>query len=321
MRPLSSMLPWLGRNRGPSGWTAVDAGTDGLRAVSVRLPRAPGDRPRVVGHGHVPGDWSSADVVSLAAQVGASRYSWTLVAARKDYRVSVVDRPGVEVSELNESARWVIGPTLDYPAEEAVVACMRIPVQEPSINGPEQLYVVSAKKDVIEAQVRRFLDAKLPVKAVDIRETAQRNVAVRLQRGGEGIAMVSASDDGVQLTFTLDGELYLDRYVNEPVRLIRQADRDTAAGVAERIVYQVQRSLEVAAQTLPFLRIERVVVGPAPAELVDALASGLAASVEPLDLGAVFDLSDVPDLASDPELLEPMFPALGAALREPEAAR
>ena len=159
-------------------------------------------------------------------------------------------------------------------------------------------------------------------RVVDIRETALRNIAGVLERPGEGLALVSVDAEGVGMTFTHQGSLYLDRYIEQPLAELRSADSAARVQLHERIALQLLRSIDVIGRSYPFMPITRVVVAPAPEALglLEFLSAQLPLTVEPLDLSRVFDLSKVPALAQSPALQARCLVPLGAALRSAKVA-
>jgi MSHA biogenesis protein MshI len=303
---------------GAKGWTAVDAGPDGaLVGVSVRYGTRAGARPKVVKCARsASGAPGAKALAELAHRVSVSGFPWTLPLKRGDYRLLVVPEPPVLAGEMDQSLRWVLGSMVDFPIDEAGVAWMHIPTTEFQPDLTKHIYAVVAPKSAVDAQTALFQKAKLKLRAVDVRETAQRNIAALLEKKGEGLALLHVGPDGVTITFTFGGELYLDRFIEQPLDKIVSADRAGEQKIFERLTLQVLRSIELLSRNFPFLRVDRVVLAPLPAPmgLHEHLSQHLPAPVELLDLASVFDLSRTPELRA-PEHQARYFVALGAALR------
>src|SRR5688500_12860661 len=127
------------------------------------------------------------------------------------------------------------------------------------------IYAIAAHRDVVNRRTEPFKKAKVPLQAVDVRETAQRNIALLLQKPNEGIGMVALNNRGVQITFTFGGELYLDRFMEEPIEPFLTGDDEARDRVLDRITLQVQRSVDFMNRTYPFIQVRRVVIAPMPA--------------------------------------------------------
>jgi len=163
-----------------------------------------------------------------------------------------------------------------------------------------------------------FRTARINLCAIDVAETAQRNLAVLAAQAEEGLGMVVFGEQQVQIIFSWHGELYMDRLIAESLADAAGHPERTAAASA-RIVLQLQRSLDALRTNFPFVAIDRIVIAGAPATFRAALADTIPLSVETLQLERLFDLSHAPQLA-DPAVGMRYVTALGAALREMESA-
>ena len=316
------MISWPGKKRASRGWTAVDAVSGGLCGVSVRTPDSGNGKPQVVKCAFVPeADIAVEALAQLARKIGVPGFAWTTPLRRSDYKLVVLSQPAVKPIEMAQSLRWSLGPQIDFPVDEATLDWMSIPTQKHMPQRPPHLYVIAAKSEVVTRRAGPFRQAKIALQAVDIRETAQRNISALRERAGEGLGMVSVSDQGVQITFTFEGELYLDRFIETSLAALIAADDETRIRAFERITLQVQRSIDLVTRTLPFISLGRIGMAPMPAPLALGahLAQNVSASVETLDLASVFDFALTPELAEE-ENQARFFVALGSALRSMGAA-
>ena len=313
---------WRLKKSSSPGWTAVDPSPEGLCGASVRMPGADGGKPQVVKCGTMAGpEFGAAGLAQLARKIAVPQFHWTLPLARGDYKMVVLPEPAVKPAEMADSVRWSLGPVLEFPVEEAAVDWMSIPTLKHIPQRQQHLYAVVARNDVIQQGAETFRQAKIALNAVDIRETAQRNIAALVAKPGEALGMVAASAHGVQITFTFEGELYLDRFIEVPLATAVAGDDDSRIKIFERITLQVQRSLDFVRRTLSFMQVGRIVMAPLPAPIAlrQHLAQNIAEPVETLDLASVFDFSLTPELAPE-ETQARFFVALGAALRGMGAA-
>lgn len=301
---------------GAKGWTAVSAAADGtLYAVSVR--HMAGHWPQVVQCAHSNASLPAADALAdLAHAVGVAGFPWVISLQRGQYQLLVLNEPTVLAAEMEESLRWNLGAMIDYPAGEAQLTWVKIPTAELQPNRVRQLYAIVARHALIAAQQTLFHDCKIKLQAMDVRETGQRNIAALLEKKGEGLGLVSIAPEGVSITFTYRGELYLDRFIEQPLDALLSADEAAQQLVFERIALQVSRSIDFIGRNFPFMRVQRMVLAPLPQPMAlhDYLSANLALPVEQLDLSSVFDFSLTPALLV-PENQWHYFFALGAALR------
>ena len=307
-------LSWPIIKAGAKNWTALDAGADGVMVgVSVRR----GVRPQVLKCARsAPGSVGAEALAGLANQIGVVGWPWTTPLKRGDYKMLVVPEPPVLAAEIERSLRWTLGAMVDFPIDEANVAWMNIPTAEFQPNRPKHIYAIVARKSVLDEQAAMFHKAKLKLGAIDVRETAQRNIAALLEKAGEGLCLLSVGLSGVTITFTMGGELYLDRFIEQPLDELVAADEAGRQNIFERIALQLSRSVDFISRNFSFMPVGRIVLAPLPTPLglLDYLAQNLPVPVELLDLANVFDLSRTPELKA-PENQARYFVALGAALR------
>lgn len=308
--------PWFGALS--QGWTGFDAAADGtFCAVSVRTSGYPSRRPQVLHCAQSAGTAMGAHAVEgLAAKGAAGGLPSTLALARGDYQMLVLPEPPVLQSEMEASLRWSLATMIDYPVEEATVAWMRIPTAEFQPEREKQVYAIVSRQTVLDGQAAYFKNAKPALQAIDIRETALRNIAALLEKKGEGLGLLTVDATGVSTTFTFKGELYLDRFIAQPLEELTSGDAQRRQKFFDRVAQQVYQSMELITRSYPFIAIERLVVGPLPAPigLGEYLAGKLPVPVQMLDLESVFDLSAVPELSKAANQSRYLV-ALGAALR------
>lgn len=309
------------------GWTSVDAGAGAgasLCAVSVKTAARAGERPQVLAVAEVVGTGDEADTATLRdlmGQVGRG-LPVLMTLPRNEYRLRVMPEPAVPPRELLASLRWSLSTDADGGLEDFNLAWMRIPTEEQLPARPIQGYAVMTPTAGLDTRLAAWRQAGVRPKVIDIRETALRNLAGALERPGEGLGLVSVDAEGVSMAFTHQGSLYLDRFIEQPLVELRAADAATRAQLHERIAVQLLRSIDVIGRNYPFMPVTRLLMAPAPEALglFEFLSAQLPLAVEPLDLGAVFDLSKVPALAQSPALQARCLVALGATLRGAKVA-
>ncbi len=307
---------WSNIKPGAKGWTALDAGAGGAAVgVSVSVRRGAEGRPQVLKCARASSDAAEA-LAELAQGVSVAGFAWTLPLRRGDYKMLVVPEPPVLATEMESSLRWTLGAMIEFPIEDANVAWMKIPTAEFQPNRARHIYAVVARKTVLDELAAPFQKARLNLAAIDVRETAQRNIAALLEKKGEGLGLLSVGPAGVMITFTFGGELYLDRFIEQSLDEMVAADEVAQQGIFERIALQVSRSIDFISRNFPFMPVQRIVLAPLPAPLSlhVYLAQNLQVPVETLDLASVFDLSLTPELQL-PQNQSRYFVALGATLR------
>ncbi len=310
------MISWI-KTRKTAGWTAVEAGADAYYGVTVLEPLTKNGKPRVVKCGNVSGSGIDAVAVSnLAKKLSVVNCPWVLSLRPNAYNILVVEEPSVLSSEVEDSLRWSIASMIDYSVSEASLDWMQIPTKTLQPSRTPHLYVMAAKSEYIAQSLQVFRQAKIPLQAFDIRETAQRNIATLGEHPGEGVFLLNVAKHGVRITVTFNGELYLDRYVEESALGQDAIEDDVKERIGERVVLQVQRSLDFVARTLGFIDIKRVMLAPSIGGLDfgDIIEQNIQVPVERLNLASIFDFSQTPELIQQ-ENQALYFYVLGAALR------
>lgn len=292
--------------------------SDGMTAVVCRTG---GGRPQVLASRHLPGAQASApNVLALAQALSAGGLPWVWVLGREDYLLLVMDKPPLPAAEMSAGIAWALEPRIDFPTEQASVAWMAIPQPDTASDTP-QIYAVASRRDLMNQTRSLFDEAKIALEVVDVPETAQRNIAALLERDDECLAMLSFEADGALLTFTWRGELYLNRFIVQPLQDIDRADAPGRERILERLVSHYLQSLEFLTRQYSFLQVSRLTVAPAAFawDIVPALTRALPHAVESIDLSHWVDF-DPQKTAPSPTAQARLWRALGATLRQ-EAVR
>lgn len=301
----------------PVGWSAIDM-QGGVFGVSVRLPAAGKRKPQVLQRAAFPAQTIDAAVLAqMGRTLSSEKFPTVTLLGRRDYQLFMVDKPAVRPDEMDSSLRLAISPMLDYPVAEANLAWLDIPVRQTLGNRVAQLYVAVARTDLIDARKVLFEQARTGLQAVDIREAAQRNISWQIENGESAVCLLCAEPEGVQLTITFGGELYLVRFIGEALfDKGAQGHGGPQAEAVERLALEIQRSFDFVRRNYPALNIQRVHVAPMAGSsgLVEALKAHLNEDIEALDLGDVFEFPANSDLKKT-EVQAQYFHALGSALR------
>jgi MSHA biogenesis protein MshI len=264
---------------------------------------------------------SDADTLKrLRGTLRANRYACSALLAPGQYQMQLVEAPGVPAQELKSAVRWKLKDLLDYPVDHATVDMVEVP-QGRSGGRAHYVYAVSARNEQIASRMKVFHDARMPLAAIDVPEMAQRNVARLFEEPGRGLAMLVFGDYGGMLTFTCDGELYLARQTDISLAQLTSLSGNTREQLLERLVLDLQRSLDHFDRQFSDVTLSRLLLAPLPPELgvQEYLADSLYVPVQTFDLTEVVDLPGAPELRH-PERQPFRLHILGAALRSAAAA-
>jgi MSHA biogenesis protein MshI len=301
-----------------AGWMSLSFNEDGISAAYVR--RAPGSKPVVEYIARYPeGDETRVQSLEkLGKQSRASRYEWTNLLSTGEYQLLSVDAPNVPAEELKTAIRWRLKDMLDFHIDDATIDVLDVPVTKEAAGRAHSMYAIAARNQVISERQALFEQTKIPLSVIDVPEMAQRNMAALLESDGRGLALLSFDSSGGMLTITYAGELYLARRLDVTLDQLAQADESHINALHDRIALELQRSFDHFDRQYRHITLSKLVLSPLGeigVSLREYLSANLYVPVELMDLGALLDISRVPELkrASDQQRF---FLTLGAALRE-----
>jgi len=248
-------------------------------------------------------------------------YACTTLMDAGEYNITQLDAPQVPKAERKEALRWALKETVSYPVDTACVDVLDIPNEGLPPGRSAGVLVVSAPEQAVRAQVAAFEEAKIVLDAVDIPELAQRNVAALLEDENRGLAFLFIDESGMMLTLTFHGELIAVRRGEMNSRQLNGDDEDQRKRVKERLVLELQRSLDNFDRQYSHIPISKVVVASYPlvVNLATELGQNTYVPVQEMDLSPVMDFPAIPEL-KDPQCQAKNLLVIGAALRTQSSA-
>lgn len=301
---------------GATDWLAVSLFPDRVEVAQVE--RRTGGRPAVrvcdsyARRGSLP-----ETLRRLRKSLHASRFHCSALLQPGEYQMQLVEAPPVPLEELRSAVRWKLKDLLDYPVDAATVDVADVPSDKTGASRSHYVYAVSARNERVAACLKLFHDAGFPLHAIDVPEMAQRNIARLLEEPGRGLAMLAFDDRGGLLTFTSGGELYMARQTDISLTQLAGLTADARDGVLDRLVLELQRSLDHFDRQFSYLTLARLLLAPLPIDLgvQEYLAENLYIPVQTFDLNEVVDFPGAPELR-DPERQAFALRLIGGALRE-----
>ena len=256
------------------------------------------------------------DHVAREARIKDARLNILLEA--QDYQFLQVDPPAVPAEEMKTAVRWLVKDVLRHPVE--AVTMDLVPPLEAQTGRRPNMYVVAAANNLLRERMLQFRAYTSKVAVIDVPEMAQRNLADCLEEQGRATALLSITPSGCLLTASRAGELYFTRNFElstlnlSPVPAVRRDQFD-------RLVLELQRSLDVLDHQFSFLSVSALWIAPfaQSEELLSLLIENLYLPVKLINLAEVFDCTRCP-LPTDANQQASLFHALGMALRDMEAA-
>ena len=246
-----------------------------------------------------------------AKELGFERHQCLALLPPADYQMLLVEAPNVPALELKTAVRWRIKDLLDYHVQDATIDVLDIPAEDGGSSRAHSMYAIAARNDVIQACIERFSGAHIPLSVIDIAETAQRNIAALVEPPERAVGLLYVDRTQSLLTVTYRGELYLARRIDLGLEQLGAAPEENR----NRLLLELQRSLDHLDRQFPFAAPAKVVLGPTPADtgLLEHLSGNLDLPVEQLRLAELLHLE--PGVVLDREMAWRLFHVLGAALR------
>ena len=313
-------MRWFGSKGRKPGWFCINLMPD--RVDVCHVDAAGKVRPEILlcdSYRKEGGD--VATLARLRRELDLDSYRCTTLLKGGEYQLAQVDAlANVPDAEARSAVRWRLKDIIDYPVEMAAVDAVFIPAMDGAAGRGPQMLAVAARNDTIAGTVKPFNDAEIPLEVIDVPEFAQRNLAQRLELVGRGLALLVFDERGGLLTFTCDGELYVSRRIEILLTSFDGADPAQRKVLYDRLVLELQRSLDHFDRQFRNITVARVMVTPVPgAEDMRAyLAANLDLPVALVHLSEFMDFPRIPELHEEARQAQ-CLQLIGAAMRE-EAA-
>ena len=292
-----------------SGWLSCVSQGAGLRLAWVE----PGDRPRV--------RWLHSEPVrgTLAAALHRARRAApggplpvAVVLERGRYQLLQTEAPEMPPEEWRDALRWRLKDQLEFPVDGAAIDLLPMPPQAGPRN-QRTLIAVAASAAVRHEWQRAGEDAGWRWQAVDIVETALRNLSTLLATPGRGHALLHLGETHATLVITVAGALLLSRQIEVPRAQLAGEDESLRQPAMERAGLELQRTLDGFDRVFSQVGLERLDLLPGPGSegFADFARELVYVPVKVADFAERLDLSALP---ADTPLSE-HWVAVGAALR------
>ncbi|CAK0745299.1 MSHA biogenesis protein MshI [Gammaproteobacteria bacterium] len=320
LNPLLKFSTWA-RRRFAGGGRSTGLVGIGFSSQGIALARieTAQERPRLTLLDFQPCDTPQAwgmTLTELAKRHGLQGQPCVGCLEGQSYQFIPLAHPGLADAELREALRWQVREMLNFPAEEAVTDYLEPPVQ----RSGSRILVAVAQQSIVADRAQLIQQAGFNLVAMDVRETALRNLASRLPQNRQGVALIGFSWEDGLLTVSHQGRLVVTRTLDTGERSLRNRIpdgddwNDATIVVLDHLVLEVQRLFDyhdshfqqppVAALFLP--------PGTRRAPIFERyFRANLSVNVLTLDLKEIFEIGE--DLS--PEQQNLCLFAVGAAAR------
>ena len=258
-----------------------------------------------------------AEIARLCRKAHLDRYYCVTTMSLGGYSLLLLEAPDVPASELRAAIRWRVQDMIDFHIDDAVIDVFEVPNQRASGNN-RMMYAVIAEAVLIKQQTELLTGAGLKLDVVDIPELALRNLAALLPEDIAGVVTLYLERESGLITITRQSTLYLSRRVDIGYGHLGESI-EKAQSRLDRIVVEIQRSLDYYESHFSQPAVTNVVIAPLPSPITGMdqyLAGQLGINVRLLDINSLIDM----DEPLDNVVQSGCFLAIGAALREEEKA-
>lgn len=310
------MRTWFARQRTTPGWFAASLGEDAVEFARGQFVAGGSSQVGAYGSRRLE---DKNSLQKLGSELHLERAQCAALLAPGEYQMVLVEAPNVPKPELKSAIRWRVKDMLDYHVDDATIDVLDVPPDPSGTSRSHMMYAVCAKNDVVERCIKAFHGARIPLSVIDIRETAQRNVAALFEEPGRGLAVVHFQDDSGLLTINFRTELYLARRLDLGSAQFADGNEAARKEAFERVALELQRTFDHFDRQFSYVPLARLLVAPLPQEtgLVAYLAQNLTVPVQAMDLGSKLAFEAGPPAAA---VLARYFHHIGASLRHEEKA-
>ena len=303
-----------------AGWRAITFHPAAALAVHVQRPLS--GRPLVTMLAAEPTNGASpTEVLTRLAKGWPDAASACTTAVNPDsYHFLPVDAPNVPANELKSAIAWTVTDMIDFSNEEATIDILAVPHDYAGTQRVRSMYAVVIRSKLASDIQSCFHNAKLRLKAIDIPEMAQRNIAALLEPEGRAITLVSFDASGGLLTFSGEGDLFMARRIDVTLLQLQAPEPLRRQEAHEIVALEIQRSLDHFSRKFNWVELSGVMVAPIGEDdggLVAYLKSNLDTDLSALNLETILDISRVSELKSL-STQQKYFITLGLALRHEE---
>lgn len=309
------MFGWLQRGGRTPGWLAVTFDEARLEFAHVRRGR--GAFAEVSSYAARELHDARSPIERVTRDLKLGRYQASTMLRAGEYDIVLVDAPSVPRAEMKSALRWKVKGMVDYPIDQATLDFLTVPSEGAAEGRTQQLYAVLARNEVLQSRVRKFDEAGIALSAIDIPDTAQRNIAALYRNEERAVALAYFGRNLGLLTISHGAELYLTRRLELGVEELAEDTEAAEGGAHDRVVLEIQRTLDHFERQFRNLAVGKLLLAPTGRQtrLRETLTERFEMPVQQIDLTEVLSFARKPD----EELQWRLFHHFGAALRDTPA--
>lgn len=289
------------------------------RGIAVARVLREADLPPVLEHCQfmdATAEKQPASLAQLRKSLDLEDYECISVMAPGSYHLLLVETPDVQPAELRAAVRWRVKDLIDFHVDDAVIDVFEVPNQK-TAGRNTMMYAVVARASIVRQRIDMLTGAGINLAVVDIPELALRNLAALVPEDVGGVASVYLDAHIGLIAITRQGILYLSRQIDLGYEDLAASgsDNELLQEQADRIVIEIQRSLDYYESHFSQPNVANVIIMPNPGPIADLssyLNNQLDLQVRELDLNQLLDQPVTLDRSTQAHCLL----AVGAALRQ-----
>lgn len=286
-------------------------------ALALVQPAADGGVPAVRWALHQPWPDTGRGLRRLRRSHDLKHHHRVALLQRGQYHCVTMDAPAeVPRQDWADAVRWQLRDVVDFAVDTAAVDVLAVP-EGTSYRAQPQLIAVAAAESQLRPLATQAAEAGLPWHAVDVAETALRNLSLLASDAHKAQALLHCQAGHATLVVTCQGELLSTRQIEMALLGLDTAEPEQRRSALDQAALELQRTLDGIERAYGQVTLSRLLITPMPGlkTLCLHLRPLLYVPVLPLDLRALLDWRAVPRLRKDPALLNHVLLAIGAALR------
>jgi MSHA biogenesis protein MshI len=260
-----------------------------------------------------------ARALRRARRAGFARHRSVAQLQRSQYQMLPMDAPDVPRPDWPSAVRWLLKDMVEFPVETAAVDVLAVPSE---LSGRRQpaLIAVAAPADALRPLVDAGEEAGVHWQALDVPETALRNLSALYASSGRAHALLHLGETHGTLVVTGGGELLLSRQIDVTQAQVADPNEAMRQQAFDRAGLELQRTLDGFERGFTQTSLERLQVLPAPGaeDFASYVRELVYVPVLMADPAEVLDLAALPAPLRDPQALAAYLVAIGAALRSGE---
>ncbi|MEK8027772.1 hypothetical protein [Pseudaquabacterium rugosum] len=297
------------------GWVACVP--QGRQAQFACVQSRDEDRPLVQWVASEDWTWPTRTLRQVGHRHALARHRRVLMLSPTQYRLATLDVPNdLPRPDWPQAMRWQMKDLVDFPVDDAAIDVLAVP-DGASYRARSQLIAVAAGAQMLRPQVEAAHQVKLQWTAIDIEETALRNLCALAAPPERSQALLHVQATHATLVVTFRGELLWSRQIDLTLGHLGQSDDAPRQQALDQAGLELQRSLDGIERSFGQVALAGLLITPMPEQqlLCEHLRPLLYVPVTPYEPTRHLDLTGLPGLARDPLMLNRMLCAIGAALR------